>query len=315
MTYTASVLPVMIASPGDVLEHREIIRDVVHEWNYINALHTNVVLMPVAWETHSSPELGTRAQELINERILRDCDLLVAVFWTRLGTPTGESMSGSVEEIERHLAAGKPAMVYFSTAPVAQEALDIEQYRLLGEFRAWCNDKGLTETVENIVEFRQTFSRQLQIKLHDNPYLRAIVESASAIPGVGKPTILQGPSADDGLHLSEEAGQLLLEAATDQHGTILKAVTFGGQFIQTNGKTFGDPSDRRSMARWEYALDQLVSLEFVAARGFKGEVYEVTEPGYQLAERIREAGPSFSQGHPLDSRLADAGDAPDVDRP
>ena len=44
--------------------------------------------MPVGWETHSSPDLGAPAQEQINERILEHCDLLIAVFWTRLGTPT-----------------------------------------------------------------------------------------------------------------------------------------------------------------------------------------------------------------------------------
>lgn len=292
MVYTASVIPVMIASPGDVLEHRVVIREVVQEWNYINSLHTNVALMPVAWETHSSPELGTRAQQLINERILKDCDLLVAVFWTRLGTPTGESLSGSVEEIERHLNAGKPAMVYFSTAPVAQETLDVEQYERLGEFRMWCNDKGLTQTFENIVEFRQMFSRQLQIALHSNPYLSAILEAAAGTSGVGKPTIVPLPSPDNELHLSDEARQLLLEATDDKHGTILKAVTFGGQFIQTNGKTFGDPSDRRSMARWEYALDQLASLDLLTDRSQKGEVFEATEPGYRLAERIRNADAS-----------------------
>jgi len=290
MTYTATVLPVMIASPGDVLEHRQAIRDVLQDWNYVNSLHTNVVLMPVAWETHASSELGTKAQELINERILKDCDLLVAVFWTRLGTPTSRSLSGSVEEIQRHLDAGKPAMVYFSTAPVAPEALDIEQFKLLGEFKAWCHDKGLTKDFANPEEFRQMFARELQIALRSNPYLSAIVEGARAIPGVGKPTVVQDAGPDDDLHLSQEAQELLLEAAADNNGTILKSRTFDGQSIQTNGRIFGDPGDRRSEARWEYALDQLVSLGLVIERGFKGEFFEVAEPGYQLAERIRDAG-------------------------
>jgi len=290
MTYTASVLPVMIASPGDVLEHRQAIRDVLQDWNYINSLHTNVVLMPVAWETHSSSELGMEAQELINERVLNDCDLLVAVFWTRLGTPTSKSLSGSVEEIQRHLDAGKPAMVYFSTAPVAPETLDIEQFKLLGEFKAWCRDKGLTKDFANLEEFRQMFARELQIALRSNPYLSAIVEGARTIPGVGKPTVVQDDGSDDDLHLSQEAQQLLLEAAADKHGTILKSRTFDGQSIQTNGRIFGDAGDRRSEARWEYALDQLVSLGLVIERGFNGEVFEVAEPGFQLAERIRDAG-------------------------
>src|SRR5713101_1313849 len=103
MPYQATVLPIMIASPGDVLEAREVAREAIHEWNYVNSYSANAVLMPVGWETHSSPELGERPQELINERLLKDCDLLVGVFWTRLGTPTGKSPSGTVEEIQRHL--------------------------------------------------------------------------------------------------------------------------------------------------------------------------------------------------------------------
>jgi hypothetical protein len=291
VTYAASVLPVMIASPGDVLDHRQAIRDVVQEWNYINSLHTNVVLMPVGWETHSSAELGTPAQELINDRLLKDCDLLVAVFWTRLGTPTGKSLSGSVEEIQRHLDAGKPAMVYFSTAPVAPETLDPEQFGLLKDFKAWCNEKGLTRTFANDVEFRQMFARELQIALRSNPYLSAILEAAATmVLDAGKPTMAEDAGDEGNLHLSEEARQLLVEAAADKHGTILKTRTFGGQSIQTNGRIFGDPGDHRSEARWEYALDQLVSLELAIERGYKGEVFEVTEPGYQLAERIRGRG-------------------------
>lgn len=89
MSYTATVIPVMIASPSDVHETRAATRDILLEWNYIHSDATRLVLMPVGWETHSSPELGMSAQDLINERVLRDCDLLIGIFWTRIGTPTG----------------------------------------------------------------------------------------------------------------------------------------------------------------------------------------------------------------------------------
>ena len=139
----------MIASPGDVFDEREVVRDIIHEWNYVNSISTNAVLMPVGWDTHSAPELSGRAQELINAQVLRDCDLLVGIFWSRLGTPTGEAASGTVEEIERHLDAGKPAMVYFSAAPVAPQSLDPDQFAALQEFRSWCEGKGLIETYAN----------------------------------------------------------------------------------------------------------------------------------------------------------------------
>ena len=50
----------MIASPGDVAEERDLIRTVIHDWNDVNAETSNVMLAAVGWETHSSPELGTR---------------------------------------------------------------------------------------------------------------------------------------------------------------------------------------------------------------------------------------------------------------
>jgi hypothetical protein len=72
MAYKATVIPIMIASPGDVFEEREVIREVVHNWNYINSAKTKVILIPAGWETHSFPELGARPQELINRPILKE---------------------------------------------------------------------------------------------------------------------------------------------------------------------------------------------------------------------------------------------------
>ncbi len=128
MAYKATVMPVMIASPGDVAEEREIARKVIHDWNDVNSQRSKVMLAAVGWDSHSSPELGERPQELINKRILKDCDILVGVFWSRLGTPTGKSNSGTIEEIEEHVAAGKPAMIYFSSRPVEPNSVDPDQY-------------------------------------------------------------------------------------------------------------------------------------------------------------------------------------------
>ncbi len=294
MPYQATVIPVMIASPGDVLEERNVTRDVMHEWNYVNSMSTNAVLMPVGWETHSAPELGTRPQQLINEHVLKDCDLLVGIFWTRLGTPTGKSASGTVEEIERHIEAGKPAMVYFSEAPVAPESLDSEQYAALKEFKNWCREKGLIETYENVMDFQQKFTRHLSLTLNQNQYLSDILKSGSASPGNGAsatrsiPATPTTPAAGSlGLSLSEEAKQLLLEASLDKSGTIMNTAHIGGRTIQTNSKTFGDSGDRRSMARWEYALEQLMNHDLVVDRSYKGEVFEVADLGYQVADELR----------------------------
>lgn len=282
MAYQATVIPIMIASPGDVAEEREVIRTVIHDWNDVNASVSRVMLAAVGWETHSSPELGTRPQELINSRILEDCDLLVGVFWTRLGTPTGESPSGTVEEIEKHVAAGKPAMIYFSSQPVAPESIDSDQYAQVKTIREKWKSEGLIETYENISDFRQKFSKQLPLCLAKNEYLQGLIVSESDKEASNSLATVTKKSLPT---LSEEAKTLLKAATARDDGTILKITYLGGRAIQAGGKSFGGDRGRES-AKWENALNELEINGLVVARGYKGEVYELTHEGWSVADAL-----------------------------
>ncbi|MDQ6890112.1 MAG: hypothetical protein M3Z56_07540 [Bacteroidota bacterium] len=164
MPFDAKIFQVLIASPGDVGEERNIIPELINEWNAMHSAITKILLMPVKWETHSAPLLGDRPQAIINQQ-LGDCDLLVGVFWTRIGTDTGVSVSGTAEEIERFVAADKPAMLYFSESPVEPHKIELDQLATLRTFREKMRLKGLTETYFNISNFREKFSRQLHINV------------------------------------------------------------------------------------------------------------------------------------------------------
>lgn len=286
MAYLATVIPVMIASPGDVYEEREIVREVVHSWNYINSLKSKVVLIPAGWETHSSPELGARAQELINSRVLKDCDLLIGVFWTRLGTPTGKSESGTVEEIEEHIKAGKPAMIYFSSKPVAPQSIDHDQFNALQAFKTNCKKLGLVEEFENPIEFKEKIGRQLQLCLHNNLYIQKLFpEPQLGNSNQGGAVEINDTRPSTESRISKEAAILLKAASKDEHGTILKMAVIGGRFIQAGGSTFGGQGGRDS-AKWEYALNELVTLQLVIERGYKGELFELTHEGWSIADRL-----------------------------
>lgn len=278
MSYTANTFNVMIASPGDVASERAIIRDVVYEWNAVHSGTRKIVLLPVGWETHSSPEMGAPAQQIINRQVLNKCDFLVGVFWTRLGTPTEKHLSGTVEEIEEHIASGKPAMLYFSSQPVAMDTVDLDQIQKLKAFKQSCQSRGLYEGYDSHGEFKEKFYRHLQLKLNEHPLFQVgdvsqtdttLVESRTQIPA-----------------LSQEARVLLKEASKDGGGTIIHARYMGGTDIQTNGKNFIPSNDRREIAKWEEALEQLRSNELVVDLGYKGEVFEITNLGYQVADMI-----------------------------
>ena len=123
--------------------------------------------MPVKWETHSVPALGNRPQEIINRQIVKDADLLVGIFWTRIGTQTGNYVSGTVEEIEQFVNKNKPVMLYFSEAPISPVRIDIEQFTVLKSFRENMRLRGLTESYSDLIDFRNKFTRQLNIKLNN----------------------------------------------------------------------------------------------------------------------------------------------------
>lgn len=67
MSYDAKVFNVMIASPGDVASERNIVREMLYEWNAVHSQTRKIVLLPVGWESHASPEMGKRAQEITNK--------------------------------------------------------------------------------------------------------------------------------------------------------------------------------------------------------------------------------------------------------
>ena len=164
MPYKATVHNVFIASPGDVQAERTIARDVIYEWNAVRAESERAILQPIGWETHSFPDMGDRAQGIINRQILEKSDILVAIFWHRLGTATGVAESGTIEEIENHLKSGRPTMIYFSSKDVPRN-IDIGQLEAIRRAERNYQNRGLIDTFENTDEFRRKFTRHLAARM------------------------------------------------------------------------------------------------------------------------------------------------------
>jgi hypothetical protein len=198
-----------------------------------------------------------------------------------LGTPTGDYASGTVEEIEEHTKAGKPAMLYFSDAPVHPDSVDAEQYDKLKKFKEACRSKGLFDTYSDLNEFRTKFYRQLQITLNTHEYFkRHTVKSDDTQPEIAESRLPEIP------RLCREAQVLLKEASQDPHGSIMAFSTMGGYFVQTNDKQMVEDSNPRNRAIWEAAIQELEDADLIKARGHKREVFAVTRKGYDVAELL-----------------------------
>lgn len=174
-------------------------------------------------------------------------------------------------------------MVYFSTAPVALETHDPQQFAALQEFKKWCYNHGLVQTYNSVSNFSEIFRRQIQIKIQHHPEL---LKNASHGKVNFRENYLVAWPPDALERLTEEAKRLLIEAAKDPDGTIMNIRSIGSHDIQTNGINFTDSKDRRSIARWEAALEQLRSEDLIVERGHKGEIFEITAKGYEVAEQV-----------------------------
>lgn len=98
---------------------------------------------------------------MINRQVVQNCDVLVGLFWTRLGTSTGVAESGTVEEFEKFVSAGKPALLYFSRRPVDPDKIDVGQHKKLRTFRKATQRRALTGSFTAVQELKQTLVRDL----------------------------------------------------------------------------------------------------------------------------------------------------------
>jgi hypothetical protein len=161
MAFQAHTYRVLIASPSDLSEERHAASEAVNEWNAQHAVAESVVLLPVKWETHAIPETGVRPQEALNRQLVRGADMLLGMFWTKVGTDTGVADSGTVEEIDQFVSAGKPALLYFSSRPVNPRSIDVSQLERLETFRDDTRKRALTGTFSDLDELRHILTRDL----------------------------------------------------------------------------------------------------------------------------------------------------------
>lgn len=142
MPLPMSGILVLIASPGDTAEERATVTDELVDWNVNRGRREGVALLPSRYEKHSIARMGGRAQQVINEQAVDKSDVVVAFFDARLGTATGVDVSGTAEEINRAIEAGKPVHVYFSDEPLPRD-FDADQFDALKKFKSDLESRGL----------------------------------------------------------------------------------------------------------------------------------------------------------------------------
>jgi hypothetical protein len=163
----ALIIRGFLASPSDVQEERNEALKVITEWNAVNSLDREAIIEIVRTETHSSLEQGEHPQQIINKQLLDQCDFLIAVFWSKLGTPTNSEKSGTIHEIKEfaRLKGAENVKLFFSERDVPY-SIDTGDLRALKEFRKEMQTEGLYRSFSNIEQFGRELRNQLDLVMN-----------------------------------------------------------------------------------------------------------------------------------------------------
>ncbi len=203
MPFPSTVLRVVIVSPSDVGPVRDSIEQCIHQWTSEHAYRQGVTLMPVRWETDASPDVG-RPQEVINNQIIDPADIVVAVFRSKVGSPTGKEDSGTIEEIKRGIEQGKRVMIYFSGSEADGTSPDADQIEKLKQFKLWCRERAL------YFEYDSTQHLIAQLRRHLSSSVDSIMKRLEESPEV---------NLSSGSHVTAPANQDLRQPDPDDKGT------------------------------------------------------------------------------------------------
>ena len=204
---------VVLCGPSDVAKEIGIAREVIAEWNQRNFEILNCGLKDHHWNTDAIPSMAARGQAVINHDLIDSADLVVAIFWRRLGTPTGLHDSGTIEEITRAQARDIPVMLYFSKIEDTRPAQDPDQWDMVQAFEAKARASGLPWTFHSRSDFRKRFADHLQImvpKLLDH-----IAKSKARKP---KPSVKLTATGTGNVQMAGDGNIVSIKVPRDRRG-------------------------------------------------------------------------------------------------
>ena len=164
---------VILIAPDDVETELEAIRTVVEQ---ANQLRRRERLTLWNWRTDSTPGMHLDGPQGLTDKQMRisEADLVIAVFWSRLGTPVKEEESGTAHELQlawkSWKATQKPTVwIYFCTRAVPQSAYeDPDQFPKLRSFRNSLPKEQVFSKFESVEELQRDFTKHLGIWLNEN---------------------------------------------------------------------------------------------------------------------------------------------------
>ncbi|WP_017091940.1 hypothetical protein [Vibrio splendidus] len=148
MARSETVISVFVASPGDVMDERNSLESIINELNKTWSKTLNLRLELVRWESDVRPGFGQYAQDVINKQVNDEYDVFIALFWSKVGSPTNIAESGTIEEFDRAYQKycndpdSVDIMIYFKDEPIPPSQMDTDQLKKIQSLKSQLGEQG-----------------------------------------------------------------------------------------------------------------------------------------------------------------------------
>jgi hypothetical protein len=164
------LIRVFVSSPGDVVEERRVLDEVIERINRTDGDRMKMRLEFFKWETGVAPQIGPKPQDVVDRQTPSQYDIYLGIMKHRFGTPIGTYGSGTEKEfedaLERWGKVGQPwILFYFGKESIDPDKLDLEQYAKVKAFRQSIEAKGLYATYEGVRGSKEAFFDQVELHL------------------------------------------------------------------------------------------------------------------------------------------------------
>jgi SAM-dependent methyltransferase len=160
------VIEVFIASPSDTRLQRDKIESLINQWNALEGERTSIRLEPRRWERHAPVGSGETPQEIIDRELLHRSDMMIAIFWTKFLSTTGQAISHTENEIRYFLDRKRPVILYVLETPVKPSEVNGDDLNKIKDYRRHLQDEGHTYAlVDSTEDIEARFFRDIELNL------------------------------------------------------------------------------------------------------------------------------------------------------
>jgi hypothetical protein len=164
------LLRVVVASPGDVKPERDALEEIITEVNRDTARPAELYLELARWETDARAGFNAGGPQGLIDPILKidECELVIGIFWSRLGSPTSDGKTGTEHEFQTAYDAWNrnrrpEIMAYFCERPVEPKSdEDRRQLDMVNRFKSNFPREGFAWKYTELDDFKTLVARHLR---------------------------------------------------------------------------------------------------------------------------------------------------------